>query len=141
MRIKVKKTTSPLYERECMRLEREKRFEMAACRELKEMRRQTGAKRGEGRIGARSRYAVLNAIRTEGKEVMSPDAKGFWDDMARRYPWQDVDGMVPDSSSPNGHVGRFGKVSERFVGGRWYHWDGASGGWIEGEASPRKGVA
>lgn len=82
MQIKSKPTVSKRYLAECARMEREKNLEISESKKLHEMRRQVGAKKGEGRVAARSRYAVLNAIATEGKEVpfqewfVSQQAKG-----------------------------------------------------------------
>lgn len=139
MRIKSKPTVSNRYLAECARMEREKTLEMTESKKLYEMRRQMGAKKGEGRVGAKSRHAVLNAIATEGKEVMTEAGQGFWDDMQRRYHWQAEDGNWNDGSSPNGHKTHLGKVSERYVKGQWYHWDSKLGTWIPGETTKRKG--
>lgn len=139
MQIKSKPTVSKRYLAECARMEREKNLEISESKKLHEMRRQVGAKKGEGRVAARSRYAVLNAIATEGKEVMTEAGQGFWDDMQRRYKWQAEDGNWNDGNSPNGHKTRLGKVSEKYMRGKWYHWDAAVGGWVEGEITKRKG--
>jgi hypothetical protein len=120
-------------------MEREKTLEMTQSKKLYEMRRQMGAKKGEGRVGAKSRYAVLNAIATEGKEVMTEAGQGFWDDMQRRYKWQAEDGNWNDGNSANGRVTRLGKVSEKYMRGKWYHWDAAVGGWVEGALKKSKG--
>lgn len=139
MQIKSKPTVSKRYLAECARMEREKTLEMTESKKLYEMRRQMGAKKGEGRVGAKSRYAVLNAIATEGKEVMTEAGQGFWDDMQRRYHWHAEDGNWNDGNSPNGHKTRLGKVTEKYMRGKWYHWDAAAGGWVEGEITKRKG--
>ena len=139
MQIKSKPTVSKRYLAECARMEREKNLEIAQSKKLYAMRRQMGAKKGEGRVGAKSRYAVLNAIATEGKEVMTDAGQGFWDDMQRRYKWQAEDGNWNDGNSANGHVTRMGKVSEKFMRGKWYHWDAAVGGWVEGALTKKKG--
>lgn len=139
MQIKSKPTVSKRYLAECARMEREKNLEIAQSKKLYAMRRQMGAKKGEGRVGAKSRYAVLNAIATEGKEVMTEAGQGFWDDMQRRYKWQAEDGNWNDGNSANGHVTRLGKVSEKFMRGKWYHWDAAVGGWVEGALTKKKG--
>lgn len=133
MRIKSRPTVDDGYLARCARMEREKSLEIAQSKRLYELRRQVGAKRGEGRVGAKSRYAVMNAVRTMGKEVLTEAGQGFWDDMQRRYHWQAEDGNWNDGSSANGHVCRLGKVSERFFRGRWWHWDAAAGGWAEGK--------
>jgi hypothetical protein len=45
-------------------------------------------KGGEGfNVRNVSMDAVMNAVNTEGPEVMSAAGKGYWDDMARKYPW------------------------------------------------------
>lgn len=48
-----------------------------------------GKLKGGGGVNVRnvSMDAVMNAVNTEGPEVMSAAGKGYWDDMARKYPW------------------------------------------------------
>lgn len=133
MRIKSMPTVDDRHLAMCARMEREKSLEIAQSKALYDLRRQVGAKRGEGRVGAKSRLAVLNAVRTEGKEVLTEAGQGFWDDMQRRYHWQAEDGNWNDGNSANGHVCRLGKVSERFARGRWWHWDPVARTWAEGK--------
>ena len=141
MRIKSMPTVDGAYLSKCARMEREKSLEIEQSKKLYDLRRQVGAKRGEGRVGAKSRFAVLNAIRTEGKEVMTEAGRGFWDDMQRRYHWQAEDGNWNDGNSPNGHVTHLGKVSEKYMRGKWWHWDPKIGNWVEGEVKKRKGFS
>lgn len=141
MRIKSKPTVNNRYLAECRRMESEKALEIKASKRLIDERRRLGIKRGEGRVGAKSRYAVLNAIRTEGKEVMTEAGRGFWKDMERRYHWQAPDGIWEDGNSANGRFGRVGKVSERYIAGKgWFHWDNRAGTWVPGEKSARRGI-
>lgn len=119
------------------------RIEMAqANKELRELRAAAGAKAGQGRVGGVPAEAFFNAIRTEGPEVATAAASGYWKDMAREYPEMFGDGRaVEDGNSPNGHVGRHGVVRERYVAGQgWMHWDAAARDWRPGEITGRKGI-
>lgn len=140
MRIKSRPTVDNAYLAKCRRMEAAKRLEIEESKKLIELRRQVGAKPHEGRVRARSAEAVMNAVLTEGKEVLTSAGKSFWADMERRYKWQAPDGNWSDGNSPNGHVNRLGKVRERMRGGRWEHWDNRLGGWVPGEITPRKGI-
>jgi len=131
MRIKSRPTVDDKHLAKCARMEREKTLEMTQSKALYDLRRQLGSKRGEGRVGAKSRLAVMNAIRTMGKEVMTEAGNGFWDDMQRRYHWQAEDGNWNDGNSANGHTCRLGKVSKRYFRGKWWHWDARVGDWVE----------
>lgn len=89
--------------------------------------------RKEGLTGCVSREALMNAVKSEGIQVLSPAAKGYWDDMKRRYPHLNLSGRpAPDGCNLAGTVNRFGRVKrrtrvvegvglvrERFEGGRW----------------------
>ena len=121
------------------RMDRAKREAQAAMKDLAEQRRAAGAKPGRGRVGGVHYDALMNAVQNYGPEVLTPAAKGFWEDQKRRHPWMCADGVVPGTDSANGHACRQGKVRERMVGGKWYHWSERAGGWIEGEVIPRKG--
>jgi hypothetical protein len=126
MRIKSKPTApSKAYERECARMEREKTLEIKAAKALMRERRELGlAGKHEGRVGARSRHAVLNAMRTEGKEIMTPEGEDYWRFLRRKYPWQNPDGVPESTDSVNGHRNRFGKVARRYVPGKgWMRWE------------------
>lgn len=140
MRIKSRPTVDNKYLAKCMRMEAEKNLEIAQSKKLYELRRQVGAKKGEGRVGAKSRLAVLNAVKTMGKEVLTDAGESFWQDMQRRYKWQAEDGNWSDGNSPNGHTCRLGKVSEKFMRGKWWHWDAALGDWVEGQLTKKKGI-
>lgn len=112
-------------------------------REMKDLaakRKAVGAKPGEGRIGGVHRDALFEAVRQEGPEVLSSAAKGWWDDQKRLNPWMCADGVVPGTDSINGHRNRLGKVSERWMKGKWYHWDSKVGDWVPGEITKRKGI-
>lgn len=108
--------------------------------DLRAKRKALGIKPGEGRVGGWHRDAVMNAIQSEGPEVMSSAAKGYWDDMKRLYPEMCADDRIPGTDSINGRSNRHGKTAEKFVGGKWYHWDKKLGAWVEGEVSKRKGI-
>ena len=112
----------------------------AEMKTLREKRRAAGAKKGEGRVGGWHVDAVMNAIASEGPEVMSAAAKGYWDDMKRRYPEMCADDAVPGTDSINGRRNRLGKVREKWIAGKWYHWDDKLGDWVPGEITKRKGV-
>ena len=139
MMIKSRPTVDGRYLAQCARMEQEKKLEIAQSKALYDLRRQVGAKRGEGRVGAKSRLAVLNAVRTEGKEVLTEAGQGFWDDMQRRYHWQAEDGNWNDGNSANGHACRLGKVSEKYMRGKWWHWDPQAQAWAEGKREPSNG--
>ena len=115
MRIKSKPTFDAKYAAACRRMEAEKQLEIRESKKLYELRRAVGAKRGEGRVGAKSRAAVMNAVATEGKEVLTDAGEGFWQDMQRRYHWQAEDGNWNDGNSANGHRNHIVAVSIAFV--------------------------
>ena len=141
MRIKSKPTFDAKYAAACKRMEAEKQMEIRESKKLYELRRAVGAKRGEGRVGAKSRLAVMNAVATEGKEVLTDAGEGFWQDMQRRYHWQAEDGNWEDGSSANGTRNHYGKVRERYRAGRWEHWDAKKRDWVPGEITKRRGFA
>jgi len=59
--------------------------------------------------------AVLNAVSTEGKEVLGAAGKGYWEDMQRRYPHMRIDGRpIPSGRSLNERRCRLGKVTHRW---------------------------
>lgn len=140
MRIKSKPTYDAKYAAACKRMEIEKNLEISESKKLHALRRELGSKRHEGRVGAKSRLAVMNAVATEGKEVLTDAGEGFWRDMQRRYHWQAEDGNWEDGNSANGRKNHVGVVRERYRGGRWEHWDAAIGGWVEGEITKRRGI-
>ena len=112
----------------------------AAMKELREQRKAAGAKRGEGRVGGVHIDAVMNAIATEGPEVMTSAAKGYWDDMKRMYPEISADDSIPGTDSANGRRNKYGVVKERWRNGRWEHFDKKRGEWVAGEITKRKGI-
>jgi len=79
------------------------------------------SKRGElrrfGKSGRLTRQisvtAVMNAVNTEGREVLTPAAKGYWDDQDRRY-----FGIVNAPKSVAVMRNRLGRVTYRKVYGR-----------------------
>lgn len=141
MRIKSKPTYDAKYAAACKRMEAEKQMEIRESKKLYDLRRQLGSKKHEGRVGAKSRLAVMNAVATEGKEVLTDAGEGFWRDMQRRYHWHAEDGNWEDGNSANGRKNHIGKVSERYRNGRWEHWDAKKRDWVPGEITKRKGFA
>lgn len=141
MRIKSKPTFDAKYAAACKRMEAEKQMEIRESKKLYDLRRQLGSKKHEGRVGAKSRLAVMNAVATEGKEVLTDAGEGFWRDMQRRYHWQAEDGNWEDGSSANGTRNHYGKVRERYRAGRWEHWDAKKRDWVPGEITKRRGFA
>ena len=121
-------------------LDQARAYAAAEMKELRERRRAAGAKKGEGRVGGWHIDAVMNAVATEGPEVLSGAAKGYWDDMKRLYPEACADDAVPGTDSANGHKNRLGVVKERWRGGRWEHFDKKLGEWVAGEVTKRKGI-
>ena len=103
-------------------LDSAREFAAAEMKELRQRREAAGAKPGEGRVGGWHRDAVMNAIATEGPDVLSSAAKGYWDDMKRLYPESCADDRVPGTDSLNGHGCKFGRVSRRYVRGQWWVW-------------------
>lgn len=68
-----------------------------------------------GRLGMQvDLKAVMNAVNSEGREVLTKSAKGYWEDQKRLYPWID---SMPNRGSSNGMRNRFGKVTWRKVYG------------------------
>ena len=141
MRIKSRPTYDAKYAAAAQRMEAEKQLEIRESKKLYEMRRQLGSKKHEGRVGAKSRLAVMNAVATEGKEVLTDAGEGFWRDMQRRYHWQAEDGDWEDGNSLSGTRNHIGKVRERYRNGRWEHWDAKVRDWVPGELTPRKGIS
>jgi len=78
-------------------------------------------KRGElsrfGRSGRLNRQisitAVMNAVNTEGREVLTPAADGYWKDQDRRY-----FGIADGSRNTTTMKNRLGKVTYRKVYGK-----------------------
>ena len=129
MLVKSKQTVSPEWIEANSRMRREKKMEIEASKKLIRQRRELGMEgRREGRVGAKSRHAVLNAVRTMGKEILTEAGEDYWRFLERKYPWQALDGRPQGTDSANGHRCRQGKVSRRYVGGKWYRWK--DGGWM-----------
>jgi len=73
---------------------------------------------GDGRLHMQvSIEAVMNAVNTEGPEVMEADGNGYWEDMKRMYPWTNT---MPDKCVPRGMKCRRGRVKEKTI----YHTNG-----------------
>lgn len=99
------------------RLEAAKRIDQSLARDLP----------GGARIGKSGRHtmrihmdAVMNAVNTEGREVMGKDADGYWRDQARMYPWIDQAGIGSRSDGIRpARSNRYGRIKERisFAGG------------------------
>lgn len=112
----------------------------AAMKELRAERAAVGAKKRRGRTGALHYDALVHALDERGKDVLTKAGDDYWNWEKRQNPWMSEDGQAPGTDSANGHRNRYGKVRERYVGGRWWHWDAARGEWAEGEATKRKGA-
>ena len=73
-----------------------------------------------GRFGRSGRHtlrapmeAVMNAVNTEGREVITESGKAYWDDMKRRHPWIDPSPNKGGSRvfKNSGRLTRFGRSS------------------------------
>lgn len=120
------------------RMDQIKRRDFDHAKTLKAQREAVGAKKGEGRVAGYSEEAVMEAVATHGSEVLSD--KRFWKEVKIENPWMCADGVVPTFDSPNGRANKYGKVRERWRGGRWEHWDKKRGEWVPGEITKRKGA-
>ena len=130
MLVKSKRTVSPEWVEANARMQREKKLEIDASKALQRQRRELGLEgRREGRVGAKSRHAVLHAVRTMGKEILTEAGEDYWRFLERKYPWQALDGSPQGDTSVNGHRCRQGKVSRRYVRGKWHVWK--EGRWVE----------
>jgi len=58
--------------------------------------------------------AFINAVDQEGHAVLSPEARGYWEDQKRLYPWTNA---MPDKCVPGlgARHNRLGRVSFRKV--------------------------
>ena len=72
--------------------------------------------------------AVMNAVRTEGREIMTREGRGYWNDMKRIYPHL-RGGRSFSTRSPNGAHNRFGRVTQRKRGANWERWNPVRGEW------------
>lgn len=106
----------------------------AAMKELKARRAAAGSRKRQGRTGAIHYDALVHAMDEQGKDILTKAGDDYWNWEKRRNPWMCEDGCVPGTDSANGHANRFGKVSERFVRGKWWHWDPVAQTWAEGPA-------
>lgn len=89
------------------------RLEEARRRDAELAARRAGLSRfgRSGRLRRQiSTVAVLNAVRTEGREVLSREGEGYWRDQDRRY--FGIDEQRATLRSPRN---RWGKVKERIV--------------------------
>ena len=123
MQIKSKTTNTESLGRARKEMETAKAETAAAMKDLAARREAAGAKPGEGRVGGVHIKALMAAVQSEGPEVLSASADGWWNDMKRAYPWMCADGRVPDGNSLNGRYGRHGKVSRRYWRGAWWKWE------------------
>jgi len=76
----------------------------------------------------------LNAVRTEGIGVLGTGAKGYWDDMKRRYPHLNLSGRpAPDGCNLAGTRNRLGVVKRRarISEGRLVREKRENGRWVE----------
>jgi len=121
-------------------LDRAKAATFAEMKELKAKRSAVGSRKREGRTGAIHYDALVHAMEEQGKDVITKAGDDYWNWEKRKNPWMCEDGCVPGTDSVNGHCNRFGKAREKFMRGKWYHWDPAAGGWVEGEVTKRRGV-
>ena len=126
--------------REQRALDRAKAESFKAMKELRETRKALGKNKRRGLVGQLHYDALMNAVEQEGPEVLSAAGMDYFEHEARENPWMTLDGKAPSKDSINGHRCRIGKVKEKYMNGRWYHWDAKAGGWVPGEITGRKGV-
>jgi len=107
----------------------------AALRRDQKFAKERGKHKGaQGLRSSISKEAFFNAVRTEGPEVLTEAGECYWRDMERRYPHLNLTEYSDTGDSPNGHVCRWGAVSERYVEGKgWFHWDGKRRKWAKGK--------
>ncbi len=106
--------------------------EMDGIRACDERRAAARPARKEGLQYSLDRRAVMNAVRTEGREILTEQGADYWRDQERKYPH--LRGARTDTGdNAAGTRNRFGRVSfrvrydaergalvrERRVGGRW----------------------
>ena len=96
---------------------------MRACARERQRRDALGRNGRFRKRGSVHYEALAEAVRTEGPEVLSAAAAGYWKDMERANPWMMIDGKPEDGNSPNGHRNRHGKVSMRWTAATgWMRW-------------------
>lgn len=117
------------YAKRAARMERVKGAAMRACADERRRRDALGRNARFRKRGSVHYEALAEAVAQEGPEVLSAGAEGYWRDMERANPWMMIDGKPEDGNSINGHRGRHGKVSMRYVRGRWHRW--RNGRWQE----------
>ena len=77
--------------------------------------------RKEGLQYSVDKRALMNAVRSEGREILTEQGADYWRDQERKYPHLGLSGRGVDSGqSPDGTRNRFGRVS--------YRWTQARGG-------------
>ena len=104
-------------------MERAKGAAMRACAAERSRRDALGRNGRFRKRGSVHYEALAEAVRTEGPEVLSAAADGYWRDMERANPWMMIDGAPEDGNSINGHRGRHGKVSMRWTAKTgWMRW-------------------
>jgi hypothetical protein len=86
--------------------------------------------RKEGLAYSVDKRALMNAVRSEGREILTEQGADYWKDQERKYPHLNVSGRGGDSGqSPDGSANRFGRVSRRFTAARG--WERRVGGeWV-----------
>lgn len=79
--------------------------------------RNKGVNREKGyRIG---RAALMNAVRQEGRDVLSQAGDGYWRDMGKRYPWMAAGMDKGRRALKATSIFRDGKWYKRVAGGQW----------------------
>lgn len=90
--------------------------------------------RKEGLTSSISRESLLNAVRHEGREILTSEGGDYWKDMQRKYPHLNVGGRPTDTGdNAAGTANRFGRISERvrYRGKLRMVWDAKRGEWVE----------
>lgn len=96
---------------------------MRACARERQRRDALGRNGRFRKRGSVHYEALAEAVRTEGPEVLSAAADGYWKDMERANPWMMIDGKPESGDSLNGHRNRHGKVSKRYIESKgWFEW-------------------
>lgn len=97
--------------------------------------------RKEGLAYSVDKRALLNAVRSEGAEILTEQGASYWKDQERKYPHLNISGRGSDNGqSPDGTRNRFGRVSwrSRFVDGQLVRERNENGKWVPMERGPGK---
>lgn len=89
-----------------------------------------------GCTGGVSQAAVMRMVQRYGPGVMTSDAKGFWQDQHRAYPWIKPNQKPPSGESLNGRRSRMGNVTWRRVRGAWERWSEEENRFVVDEKGP-----